>query len=444
MKKKKFTFINILFLSKFLIFIINKFSNFFVFLPNTHFGNRAEDILNVYVHCQNLEKKPIIICVFNIFFFIKKSSRYKKIFLFFFSPAEQNNSICYLENTNFPKQNIILKIIMSIIVTAEFYFTRIFHLLFYSIFYYNKNIRRSISNMFAIKCFNEFHFYEYLKKNKIKGYSTKELDTIKSGWYFRQFKNIDEEREYIYKKLKINQNRWYVCIHARSKVFYNEKEESIRNIKFNSLIPSIKTISKNGGITVKIGEQDLKLRQKKMKNFINFHSAHYNKSEIDDLLIIKYCRFIIGGSSGPIEVANIFNKPVVAINISYLMMCNWINRGSVLVTAKIFDKKNKRYLDIYNKLNLIIKESLVHSLENNSRYLIIHRTASEINDIIIDKLSNNLKKSLKENNYYKSRLYKKNFSELYKYFTKSNYYRIEYEKKRMLSRITGKIYGAVY
>ncbi len=46
------------------------------------------------------------------------------------------------------------------------------------------------------------YFVEGVKK-KIKGYSTKELDIIKNSLYFRQFKNIDEERKYIYKKLKI-------------------------------------------------------------------------------------------------------------------------------------------------------------------------------------------------------------------------------------------------
>lgn len=195
---------------------------------------------------------------------------------------------------------------------------------------------------------------------------------------------------------------------------------------------------------MKIGVQDLKPRQEKIKNFINFPSLYRSKNEIDDLLIIKYCKFIIGGSSGPIEVANIFNKPVFGINIAYLLFCNWINRGSVLVTPKIFDNKNKRYLDIYDKINLINSESLVHSLENISRYTIIHRTSSEINNIITDKLNNNLKKSVKENNYYKNAVWKKKYSELYNYFTKKNYSKIDYEKKRMQSRITGTIHGTVY
>lgn len=211
MKKKRYLFQNTLLLTEFLIFVINKFSGFFVFLPNTHFGNRAEDILNAHVHCKNLGKKPIIIFIFNIFSFIKKrNTKYLKIFLFFFSPAQQNNALCYLENENFPKQNIILKITMSIVATVEFYITRIFHLIIYTIFYYDINARRNINNLFSIKSISEYHFYKYLdKKNKkIKGYSTKELDIIKNGWYFRQFNNIDEEKKYIYKKLKINQNRW--------------------------------------------------------------------------------------------------------------------------------------------------------------------------------------------------------------------------------------------
>ena len=441
---------NIMILSSLLIHIVNKISNFFVYLPNPQYGNRAEDVLNCFVHCKNFNKKPVIIYLVDIFFFrsLNLPNVIRRI-INILSVPQQNNALCNIENKLLGKQNKLIKFFFILILNIEFYILRLVYFFFLVIFrfFFKKNCTHIIK-LFNQKSIGELCFFKEFKKNKILGYSSNELSKIKKEWYFPQFKNIDEEKKYIFNKLKIkNKKDWYVAFHARSNFYYNEKLPSVRNINFKDYIPAIKQINIMGGYSAKVGaDKPLKYKIKGLIDSFNINIS--KKKEIDDLLIIKHCKFIICGSSGPMEVATIFNKPVISINIPYLLMCSWFTKGSVLISPKIYDLYKKKFLNRYEKIKLINETSYIDTLENTKRYKVMPVEAKLIKKIIYNTIKfkiKNTKKNKKINSFYKEQIRERIFDDAKNHMFYNDFVKYKkFEKKRMLARITGTIHGVVF
>lgn len=112
----------------------------------------------------------------------------------------------------------------------------------------------------------------------------------------------------------------YVCLHVRDSGYFGDSgRRPYRNADINTYIPAIKLLIKNGFTVIRIGDASMRPCNFKNEKFIE--SCFFeSKSEIFDLYLIQNCEFYIGMQSGPLDIAVLFKKPVLLLN-----MYEWIN-----------------------------------------------------------------------------------------------------------------------
>ena len=126
--------------------------------------------------------------------------------------------------------------------------------------------------------------------------------------------------------------RRFVCIHVREASFHNEKKYSCRNANIEHCRDAIKYLVDNGYIVVRLG--DPSMSRLEMDGLIDYpHSDR--KSDENDILLIEHCDYYIGMQSGPIDVAGLFEKRILAINVYSLTNSFWYRDGSRFISQKI-------------------------------------------------------------------------------------------------------------
>jgi len=135
---------------------------------------------------------------------------------------------------------------------------------------------------------------------------------------------INEKRELFGKKelekfIGISQSK-YVCLHVRDSGYFGDTgRRPYRNADINNYIPAVKLLIKNGFTVIRIGDISMNPCSYKNERFIE--SCFFKgKSELFDLFLIQNCEFYIGMQSGPLDIAVLFKKPVLLLN-----MYEWIN-----------------------------------------------------------------------------------------------------------------------
>ena len=126
--------------------------------------------------------------------------------------------------------------------------------------------------------------------------------------------------------------RKYVCLHVRTGGFRNDYDFSApRNANIENYIPAIKALTDVGYIVVRIGDPSMPPLQ--MKQVLDY--AHSNeKSEINDICLIEHCDAYIGSLTGPMDVAGLFEKRILAVNCISLSHCFWYRKGSLVLPKK--------------------------------------------------------------------------------------------------------------
>ena len=134
-------------------------------------------------------------------------------------------------------------------------------------------------------------------------------------------------------------------------------------------------------------------------------------SEIEFLqfYLVEKCKFFIGSESGPQLLPWLRYKPTLFTNISEFFYLTSPNINCRYTFKKIFDKKNKKNLNIKDYLNLPFKYHDVN--RHDDSFSFIENTSKELLDSVIEFESNLLKdkweltnSQIEFNEYLKNRL----------------------------------------
>jgi putative glycosyltransferase (TIGR04372 family) len=130
----------------------------------------------------------------------------------------------------------------------------------------------------------------------------------------------------------------------------------------------------NKGLTViRIGDKSMQPINLKDDKYVESYNSKY-KSELIDLLLIQNCEFFIGMQSGPTEIALLFKKPVLEVN-----MYNWFFSTPMKPTDRGLLKKiivpgigevntlSKRFSDVpykFTNMDLKLSDEDITFIEN--------------------------------------------------------------------------------
>ena len=89
-----------------------------------------------------------------------------------------------------------------------------------------------------------------------------------------------------------------------------------RNATIGNYVKAFERITERGGWVSRMGDATM-TKLPEMERVIDYAFTKY-KSDLMDLFLIKKCRFFIGCQSGILDIASLFQKPTLIIN-----MYNW-------------------------------------------------------------------------------------------------------------------------
>ena len=188
--------------------------------------------------------------------------------------------------------------------------------------------------------------------------------------------------EHLRVKMGIPLADWFVCLHVRE-AGYREDINNPRNASIQNYIEGIKVITAAGGRTVRLGDRSM-TPLPPMDRVIDYPHTGY-KSELMDIYLLNQCRFYVGGTSGPLEVANLFSKPMVLVNVTGWSMALPVDKGDLTILKHVFSRARNRFLSISEILSEPPTWQGIDLASNE--YVMVENTPAEIRDVIDEYLA---------------------------------------------------------
>lgn len=107
----------------------------------------------------------------------------------------------------------------------------------------------------------------------------------------------------------------FVCLHVRDQGYHSDGDRrNYRNANIENYYSGIEYLLNSGYTVFRMGDSNMRVMNLRHKNLIDYPFTSL-KSEIMDLFLIKNCKFYIGMQSGILDVAQLFSKPILMLNM---------------------------------------------------------------------------------------------------------------------------------
>jgi putative glycosyltransferase (TIGR04372 family) len=175
---------------------------------------------------------------------------------------------------------------------------------------------------------------------------------------------------------------WFVCLHVRESG-YRRDDEDPRNASIHNYIEGIKAITAAGGWVVRLGDASM-TPLPAMDRVIDYPHTRY-KSELMDVYLVRHCRFYLGTNSGPSEVATLFWKPMVLVNVTEWSIGHPMKMGDLEIIKHVSAPSRDRFLSISELL-----DEPYHWQDfgpGSEPYNMVENTPDEIRDVVQEFLT---------------------------------------------------------
>jgi putative glycosyltransferase (TIGR04372 family) len=195
---------------------------------------------------------------------------------------------------------------------------------------------------------------------------------------------IDESCRARLSQMGIKPGDWFVCLHVRESGFRNDPERrTYRNADIANVTGGIRKITDRGGWVVRLGDPSMR-RLPPMERVIDYALSR-QKSETMDLFLIKTCRFYVGMLSGPWDIAELFMKKKLGINIYDCSVGFSYGVNDRVLLKHVFSKKEQRYLSIRELFSAGEDLMNINGIVSEN-YSIVENTKEEITQAVGDYL----------------------------------------------------------
>lgn len=334
---------------------IKKFPYFFLTPLVYAIGNACEEIKLANAYAIKRKKKLIILHPYNLTRFLKYRICNKCIFTELYS----------YEETFFDK---ILKKILNFLVDKEFIVRRFF-LLFIRKFS-KKNLSKYNFPIIGIeKIFGTKKNVQNNNKKFIEYENIKKFSLVKNNFDINH--DIEKYCEIKLNKYKIPYER-LVLIHVRDDQYRDDKNrKDYRNSDINKYIESIKYLIENNYFVIRVGRKPSNKIYLNHYNFLDYSSLDIQEDNLD-IFLMKKTKLFIGTQSGILDLAQLFNKPILQTNMVEIFSKYPIKINDRGIFKKI--KKKGEFLTISDYARLNYK---YHNPSNDLNDLIFYENTEE-------------------------------------------------------------------
>lgn len=205
-------------------------------------------------------------------------------------------------------------------------------------------------------------------------------------------KEIEKGNNFL-RSIGIGKNDWYVCVFARDHAYYKNFSKNVdlkftdhRNADINTYELAIKFVISKGGYVIRMGshiENELSFKDEKLIDY-----AKEYRDDFLDVFLSANCKFYVGNASGALDLAVIFDIPVVGVNwmpIGYAPF----GKNSIYIPKNIHFNNANTPLKFKDRLNLFIGNQVGANLspeeilESNGLKL-IDNTDEEILQVVVE------------------------------------------------------------
>lgn len=210
--------------------------------------------------------------------------------------------------------------------------------------------------------------------NQIKDYKPPSINT-----------NLSDQCWSCLKRWGICETDWFVCWHVRDSGFRKDKgRREHRNSDIDSSISAIKEVTRLGGWVIRLGDSSM-APLPKMDNVIDYPFLP-EKSDLMDLFLISQCRLYVGTTSGPMEIAILFARQMLILNMYDLVGGTLIRERDRGVPKHVYCKSQGRFLGLKEVISLM-PDILPTSCDVADNYEMVENTPEEIKSAVIESLA---------------------------------------------------------
>ncbi len=184
---------------------------------------------------------------------------------------------------------------------------------------------------------------------------------------------IGEKCERLFEEFRLPKDAWFVCIHVREGG-YSEDFENIRNADINNYIEAIQYITNRGGWVFRMGDPSMK-RLPPMEHVIDYANSR-NRNALMDSFLIANCKYFVGTSSGILDTAILFNKPILLTNAVHWLMQLPQKRSDLIIFKHVHNKQDGRKLTL--RQWLLSYKQLEPSSWSSSEWYYLENSSQEI------------------------------------------------------------------
>lgn len=176
---------------------------------------------------------------------------------------------------------------------------------------------------------------------------------------------------------------WYACLHVREGGFYHDHRCAARNASISNYLEGIRAIVASGGWVVRIGDPTM-TRLPPMKQVIDYAHSQF-KSPLMDIYLISRCDFFVGTFSGPREVAKLFGKREVLVNLPEWTFFFPMKRGDLAILKHVYSRSRRRFLSVKELAGgSLAWQCCFRTLADD--FVMVENTSEEIKELITEFL----------------------------------------------------------
>jgi putative glycosyltransferase (TIGR04372 family) len=218
-------------------------------------------------------------------------------------------------------------------------------------------------------------------------------DVVRAYEWKRQYEEylpvrLTPEKQRRAEKLRIGMgiplHDWFICLHVREEGFHRGVI-SCRNASVLNHVEGIKSIIDAGGWVVRLGDLSM-VPLPSMERVVDYPHTPF-KCDLMDIYLASECRFYIGTNSGPLDVAWLFQKPVLGVNLS-----SWLGplprqKGELTLIKHVFSRSRNRFLSVRELLGEPVSSQCFGGTFDPSEYVMVENTPQEIQDVVLEFLA---------------------------------------------------------
>lgn len=176
---------------------------------------------------------------------------------------------------------------------------------------------------------------------------------------------------------------WFAGLHVREGGFYGDhKAGACRNATIANYFPLIREITARGGWVVRLGDKSM-TPLPAMERVVDYPHTSF-KSDLMDIYLLSQCRFYVGMSSGILDTAFLFQRPMLIANMTNMTFVYPRRPEDRGLPKHVFSRSKRRFLSLREILEAPWQAQ--HFRELGDDFEMSENSPDELRDAVVEFL----------------------------------------------------------